>query len=180
MAYISYPRDFQCPQIKPYSVAVDMGVLRTAMEGGNQRQRRRYRIMPHLFRLEFIMQALDLGIWQTWVNKFAYDYFLMDLESMWSAIAGGITAPHLVRFTSDLDIENVTYGWVRVKCVAEISPNQWALAGPQIPTFMWIVGGTPLVPSSDNWIIAGAPTSPSMPDWITAGTPQFPAAIVGA
>ena len=41
MTYIAYPQGFQCPQIKPYSIAVDMGILRTPMEGGNARQRRR-------------------------------------------------------------------------------------------------------------------------------------------
>jgi hypothetical protein len=178
--YIEYPDSFQCPQIKPYSLAVDMGVLRTAMDGGNQRQRRRYRMMPHLFNLEFVMQALDLGRWQSWVNQFAYDYFLMDLESMWSALAGSITAPHLVRFISDLQVENVTLGWIRVRVQAEISPNQWALSGPVVPSYQWIVAGTAIAPASPDWIFAGGPPGGgAAPVWIYAGSPRFPAAIVG-
>jgi hypothetical protein len=178
MSYVSYPSSFQCPQIKPYSLKVDMGVVRTPMQGGNNRQRRQYRIMPHVFQLEFIMEAIELGYWQSWVNSFAYDYFLLDLESMWSATNNKITSPHLVRFISDLEVENVVYGWVRVRVQAELSPNQFAFAGPNLPTHQWIIGGTPQAPSAPDRIIAGSPIAPSMPDWIYAGTPQFPAAIL--
>jgi hypothetical protein len=176
--YTRYPSSFQCPQIRPYQIAVDMGILRTPMEGGNTRQRRRYTIMPSIFRLEFVMPAIDLGTWQSWVNAFAYDYFLLNLESMWSAFAGAVTAPHIVRFISDLDIENVVYGWVRVRVQAELSPNQYAIGGPLIPTYQWIIGGTPTAPAAPDWIIAGVPQNPSTPDWIFAGTPANPAAII--
>lgn len=147
MSYENYPTGFQCPQIKPYSLGVDMGVLRTPMQGGNARQRRMYRHMPTVFRLEFIIQALDLGEWQSWVNRFAYDYFVINIESMWSGSSGVIAAPHLVRFISDLEMENVTYGWIRVRVQAELSPNQWSIAGPLLPTYQWIVGGTPGAPA---------------------------------
>jgi len=177
MSYVTYPKSFQCPQIKPYSLGVDMGLVRTPMQGGNNRQRRQYRHMPHIFRLEFVMEALDLGTWQQWINSFAYDYFILGLESMWSGNAGTITSPHIVRFISDLEVENVVYGWVRVRVQAELSPNQYALAGPGILTDAWIIGGTPAAPSADT-IIAGTPAAPSMPEWISAGSPQNPAAIL--
>lgn len=148
MTYPAYPSSFQCPQIKPYAWAVDMGIVRTPMEGGNARQRRRYRTMPHAFRLEFVMPALSVGQWQSWVNAFAYDWFSINLESMWSAATGKITSPHLVRFISNLEWENVVYGWVRVRVQAELSPNQIALGGPLLPTYNWIIGGTPVDPSS--------------------------------
>jgi len=178
MSYTRYPSSFQCPKIIPYAWSVDMGILRTPMEGGNARQRRRYRVMPHAFRLEFILSALALGQWQTWINSFAYDWFLMDLQSMWSAATGNIIAPHIIRFTSDLEFEDVTYGWVRCRVGAELSPNQYALGGPLLPTYAWVIAGTPLAPSLDGWVIAGDPTDPSSPDWIYSGTPQFPAAII--
>lgn len=178
MAYPNYPASFQCPQIIPYGWTVDMGIIRTPMEGGNSRQRRRYRTMPHGFKLEFIMPALALGQWQSWVNAFAYDWFTMNLESMWSAATGAITSPHLIRFISDLEFDDVVYGWVRCRVQAELSPNQVALGGPLLPTYAWVIGGTPQAPSNANSVIAGNPSSPSTPDWIFAGTPQFPAAIV--
>ena len=134
--------------------------------------------MPHIFKLEFIMEALDLGQWQAWINQYAYDFFLLDLESMWSASSGKITSPHIVRFMSDLEVENVVYGWVRVRVAAELSPNQAAIAGPLLPTYQWYIGGVPYAPSSSAWIIAGGALDPASPDWIYAGTPQFPAAIL--
>jgi len=172
-----YPAQFQAAQVMPYQVAVDMGVLRTPMDSGYARQRRLYRTMPHNFALEFVMPALELGSWQSWVNQFAYDYFEMPLlESMWSGAAGAVASVHSIRFISDLSIENVVYGTVRVKVAAELDPNQAALSGPVVPTFQWIAGGTAADPASPDLVEPGAPPAA---DSVIAGTPRSPAAIVG-
>src|SRR6187549_3467750 len=116
----AYPADFRCAQISPYSLAVDMGVVRTPMDGGNARQRRAYFDMPTLYSLEFVMTVQELGRWQEWANDNAYDYFVIDnLESWQSGKLGRIASPHNIRFISDLTIDNPVYGWVRVKVQAE-------------------------------------------------------------
>lgn len=158
----AYPADFRCAQITPYAIAVDMGLLRTQMDGGGARQRRLYKTMPTVYSLEFIMTVQELGAWQIWVNDNAYDYFIIDnLESFRSGLKGQVSSPHSIRFISNLAIDNPVFGWVRVKVQAE-----GAIAAPEAG---WIVGGTPAAPSP-LWIIAGTVVAPS-PGMIYAGTP---------
>src|SRR4029077_374662 len=176
MATTVYPDSFQCAQITPYKVAVDMGVLRTPMEGGYARQRRLYRVMPHAFDLCFIMPAVELGAWQQWVNDNAYDYFEMPkLESMYSGLVGEIAAPHSIRFTGNLEIDNPVYGWVRVKVGAELDPLQNTNLGPIAPSNAWFIGATPQAPSIGSDLHAGTPAAPAL-DRIMAGSPGRPAA----
>lgn len=171
-----YPAEFRCAQISPYSIAVDMGVLRTPMDSGLKRQRRLYRTMPHTFQLEFVMTVPELGQWQPWVNQYAYDFFTMNkLESYFAGKLGEISSPHSVRFIGDLQIDNPVYGWVRVKVSAELDPLQ-PLPGPITPTNIWVIGGTPPAPST-NSVLAGTPPAASV-DWIIAGTPAYPSAII--
>jgi hypothetical protein len=174
---VVYPAEFRCAQITPYRVSVDMGLLRTPMESGLQRQRRLYRTMPTSFALEFVMTVPELGAWQTWVNLYAYDYFTMTrLETYLAGKLGEISSPHSVRFTSNLDIDNPVYGWVRVKVSAELDPLQ-PLPGPVTPTNLWVVAGTAPTPSTTHLIYAGTPAA-TAPDSIAAGTPAYPAAIL--
>jgi hypothetical protein len=174
---VTYPETFRCAQWTPYQIAVDMGLLRTEMDGGGARQRRLYRTMPHKFQLEFVMTAVELGAWQRWVNSYAYDFFTMArLESWHSGTVGEISSPHSVRFIGDLQIENPIYGWVRVKVPAELDPRQAALYGPFTPPNNWLIGGTPATPSADT-IGAGTPSTYPLP-LISAGTPARPAAII--
>jgi len=177
MTIPKYPAAFACAQVLPYHIDVNMGVIRTPMESGHARQRRMFRTMPHLFTLEFVMKAVELGRWQSWVNEFAYDYFSLDLESMYSGLLGQITIPHDVRFTSNLTIDNVTYEWVRVRVQAELSPAFAASLGPKLPTHNWVIAGHPAPPPPTDWIIAGEPPTPSL-DTYYAGSPQYPAAII--
>jgi hypothetical protein len=62
----------------------------------------------------------QLGDWQVWVNDNGYDWFVIDnLESYRSGLAGKVSAPHTIRFISNLAIDNPVFGWVRVKVQAE-------------------------------------------------------------
>jgi hypothetical protein len=174
---VRYPDVFQCAQITPYRIAVDMGVLRTPMEGGYQRQRRLYRTMPHAFALEFVMTVQELGPWQEWVNVNAYDYFEMPkLESMYSGLVGEIASPHSIRFTGNLEIDNPVYGWVRVKVGAELDPLQDVQSGPIAPSNAWFVGGSASAPSDGSLLHAGVPSNVAG-DRINAGSPGRPAAV---
>jgi hypothetical protein len=90
------------------------------MDGGGARQRRLYRTMPTVYALEFVMTVEQLGDWQPWVNDNAYDYFTIgNLESYQSGQLGKVSSPHVIRFISNLAIDNPVFGWVRVKVQAE-------------------------------------------------------------
>jgi hypothetical protein len=176
---VTYPESFRCAQITPYQISVDMGVLRTPMDGGATRQRRVYRTMPHTFSLDFIMTVQELGAWQDWVNVHGYDFFTINkLESMYAGQLGEIASPHSIRFTSNLTIDNPVYGWVRVKVSAELDPLQSANQGPLVPSDAWIVGGSPPAPSDASLAHAGTPAAPAT-DRFVAGSPGHPAAIIG-
>jgi len=172
----TYPANFPCPQLLPYDWAVNMGVLRTPMDSGHARQRRLFRTMPHVFQFEFMVPVALLGQWQVWVNDFAYDFFLMDGQSMWSSLLGVAVSPHSVRFVTDLEFNQVSRAYVRARVAAELDPRQQAISNPVIPSFQWIVAGTPQAPSIDG-VVAGTPAAPAL-DRIIAGTPTAPVAVV--
>jgi hypothetical protein len=76
--------------------------------------------MPTVYALEFVMTVEQLGDWQVWVNDNGYDYFTIDnLESYQSGLEGKVSSPHVIRFISNLTIDNPVFGWVRVKVQAE-------------------------------------------------------------
>src|SRR6516225_2469354 len=104
-----YLEDFPLPDQSPYSIAVDMGIVRSPMSGGNVRQRRLYANMPQAFALAFHMHTAELALWQDWVNETAYDWFYLPLSSMYSAgrddfSPPGLVSYHVARFISDLAI----------------------------------------------------------------------------
>jgi hypothetical protein len=118
----AYPTTFPAPRCAPHAWKIDMGVLRTPMEGGNTRQRRLYDVMPHAYTLEFTLRLTELFAWQAWVNANAYDYFDLPLVSWLSSQAGVRAMPTEARFTSDLEVEFSPPDNVVVRVGAELSP----------------------------------------------------------
>lgn len=118
----AYPSNFPAPRCAPHTWKVDMGVLRTTMDGGNARQRRLYDVMPTTWQLEFAIELTLLFDWQAWVNANAYDYFDLPLVSWLSSQAGARAMPIEARFTSDLDVEFNGPDNVVVRVSAELSP----------------------------------------------------------
>jgi hypothetical protein len=118
----AYPSSFPAPRCAPHSWTVDMGVLRTQMDGGNARQRRLYDVMPSSWQLEFAVELAQLFEWQAWVNANAYDYFDLPLVSWLSSQAGQRAMLTEARFTSDLQIEFAGPDNVVVRVAAELSP----------------------------------------------------------
>lgn len=147
----TYPHAFPCPRIDPYGWEVDMGLIRTKMDGGYSRQRRTTNVMPHDFALEFMVPLIQLRDWQYWVDAYAYEYFNLPLISWMSSPTSGPTL-HSARFTSNLEITLEDKKIVRVRVRCEL--------GPIPPTDVRISAGTPANPSPD-WIIAGSPAAPS-------------------
>lgn len=171
-----YPSTFAVADRAPYSMSVDMGLVRSEFAAGNSRQRRGYSVMPHMINLTFHMTVEELFLWQTWVNQFAYSFFHCPVSTMY---AGQPPDPvnlryEILRFASDLAISMDGWDWVAVTVVAELS-NDAQTTAPPIGLAGWIVGGRPNSPSPD-WVIAGTPDAPS-PDWVLAGTPAFPSSF---
>jgi hypothetical protein len=171
-----YPLQFPIPDRQPYAYQVDMGVVRSEMAAGNSRQRRAFTIMPHALGLSFHLRIEELYFWQSWVNAYAYSWFLCPVSTMY---AGGPPEPEnlrleVLRFTGNLDVQMEGWDWVAVSVPAELSSDAQAMQPPG-GLGGWIVGGTPAAPSPD-WVLAGTPAAPS-PDWVLSGTPEFPAAV---
>lgn len=178
-----YPSIFPEPMIDGYTISVDMGVVRTNMETGRSKQRRRYRDMPSIFTLEFAITLAQLGSWQTWVNAYAYQYFTMDMVSYTTSNkVGANCSPHTVRFISDLSLTPINANAFRVSVMAEVAPIESFTTPPVILTDKWIIAGDPANPSAldvtvDQWIVAGIPSA-TYTDWVVAGSPSGPAALV--
>jgi hypothetical protein len=69
------------------------------------------------------MTVTQWGAWENWVKTNAYDWFNMDLPSLYSGLAGKRLSPHTIRFTSGLTVVNVTESSVQISVTAEFSPS---------------------------------------------------------
>lgn len=98
-----YPVNFPQPTVNGFSNSIDTGLVRTEMENGFAKQRRRLYTMPQSFSLTFIVPIRQLNKWQLWVDSFAYDAFNMDISGK-----DGKCKPVQIQFTSDLAISGLT------------------------------------------------------------------------
>jgi hypothetical protein len=89
----------------------------------SQVQRRIFRTMPHSVSLSFVMTVTQWGTWETWVKANGYDWFQLDLPSLYSGRLGKRLSPHLIRFTSGLSVRNITESSVQISVNAEFSPS---------------------------------------------------------
>lgn len=89
----------------------------------HQAQRRVFTTMPHAIALSFVMTVTQWGIWEPWVKSNAYDWFEIDLPSLYSGQLGKRLSPHLIRFTSGLSVINVTESSVQISVTAEFAPS---------------------------------------------------------
>jgi len=166
-----YPPTFPLPLLTPYSWEVDMGLLRTPMDGGLQRQRRLYDVQPHTFQVSYVVPQSLLTAWQSWINLHGYDYFQLELLTHLTP-SNKCGSTHYARFTSNLVFSTLTKGYLTVKATMEMSPAQYSNYNPP-PLDLWIVAGIPDVPSNANTYIAGSPGNPS-PNEVNGGTPDTP------
>lgn len=173
---LTYPASLPCvSRTDGPSAVAHAAAVRTLMEAGNTRQRRRHRTLPHRLALSFDIAHDEFAAWLTWCNANAWaDFFLLNLPGLIASRAGVNVAPVPVRFVSDVTRElwrgRGLWGW-HVRVEVEYEPTAADLAS--VPLGGWIVGGTPGVPSPP-WIIAGTPAA-SSPWGIFAGTPSHPA-----
>lgn len=98
-----WPKSLPAPDRDGYAYGIGFGLMRTVMQGGYARQRRTVFGMPATFEMSFRMNTAQLAILQTFLHKFGYSWFAMDLVSG----AARVVRPasdcvlHKVRFTSD-------------------------------------------------------------------------------
>ena len=170
----SYPGYLPAPQVSGYATETIVGVSAVTFERGNTRQRRSIRRERIVFGLSMVLNTTDLWAWQSWANQYGYDWHTMPLVSHYSGLAGSTLIAHTIRYISDIVIEPVAFGYMRVSVQAEMDAN--TLPGGFVDfTGNWYLGGTPAVPSSSNRVLGGTPASPST-NFIVAGTPGNPAA----
>jgi hypothetical protein len=180
MAISIYPKAWPCPTLDNYAIRVDMGIIRTRFGSGGYRQRRKYRNMPEAYTWSFVIETKNLYAWQEWVKNNAYKWFQLNIFSGESTRGGttvkNLATPHIVRFTTDLQIEPFNGDkWVRISVGGELAPRG-VYTPPAVQSDEWIVAKTPADPSID-WVVANRPST--VPDdYITAGSPLFPAAFI--
>lgn len=170
---VLYPSTLPCPQISDYQVVVNAAVSSVAFDHGNTRQRRGVKTEHHTFSMSLVLTIPQLWQWQSWANKYGYDWHYMPLESSYSGFANGALLDHLIRYIGDITIVPVNADHMRVTFQAEMDLSSLPV-GIITPSGNWIVAKTPASPATD-WIIAKTPASPST-DIIIAGTPAMPAA----
>lgn len=170
----SYPSGLPLPLVSGYGVNVDHGLSAVTFERGNTRQRRGVSRQRHVFSLSMILTIPHLWEWQSWANRYGYDWHLMDLQSSYSGAASTRLIPHTVRYISDISIQLIDHQRVQVSVQAEMDLDTLPI-GIVVPSGDWYVGGTPASPSNSNNILAGTPAAPSS-NVIIAGSPGLPAA----
>jgi len=151
----NWPQDFPCPLIEGFGAEAYAAVLRTPFQGGNTRQRRIHRQLPHAMQLTWVFKQDDYGLALNWMNVKAWDWFNIKL------IRG-----------------REGYYW-KVSVTAEWLPEQsdFGTNGSAFMSHDWVIAGSPRAASSPDWIIAGTPPAPSTPKVYVSGTPQAPAAF---
>jgi hypothetical protein len=166
-----YPPNFPLPLLTPYTWEVDMGLLRTPMDGGMARQRRLFDVMPHTIQVSFVVPQAQLTAWQNWVHLHAYEYFQVELLTHLTP-PNKCGSSHLARFTTNLIFGTLTKGHLTCKVAMELSPAQISNYNPPASDD-WVIAGIPDVPSNSNTYIAGNPDVPS-PGEVSGGTPDTP------
>lgn len=170
-----FPSGLPLPAVADYAVQTSIGVSAITFERGNNRQRRISAKQLHTFNLSFTFTTEQLWTWQSWANHYGYEWHQMMLESAYSGSppGGERLIPHFIRYTSDINIETLGNGYLRVYVTAELDVSR-PPSGEITPSGIWYVAGTPASPATDT-ITAGTPSAPAS-NTITAGTPAIPAA----
>jgi len=125
---VIYPHLFPCPsRIEGHSQGMSAGLVRTAMQAGNARQRRSHRVLSTSVGLVFMVNQPDYAAWLSWVNDNAWsDNVTIKLPGIEASRLGLDTAAIVVRFMSDLqaDLLPVHRLWYwRCRVAAEYFPT---------------------------------------------------------
>lgn len=93
---ISWPAILPLPTVEGYAVRPSESILRTEMEAGPARQRRRYRSTPSRITVRWVLSRDHFAVFESWYHWFAQE------GGAWFTIPllGGLgLMPHEARFT---------------------------------------------------------------------------------
>jgi len=183
----SWPQSFPCPLVEGFAAEIYTAVVRTPFEGGNTRQRRLHRQIPHAFRVSWLVkQSPTWGQMLNWLNINGFSWFTLSLPSALAGLKQKQTVPHAVRLIDDLRTELINtrdgYYW-RLEATLEWMPgdSDFGTGGPAFMTGNWNIARSRTLALADlptDWIVAGTPAAPNNATTYTSGTPAAPAAIL--
>jgi len=172
---VSYPAFLPCAQVSDYKGTVDYLIGAVKFNRGNMRRRYKSNTRVEQYDLSFVYTTEQLGVFQSWANKFGFDWFWMPIVTHYSGLSvDDAPIPHRVRITSDLAITAITEKYFRVRFSIELDPTSIP-TNVVVPSNNWIIAKTPVAPSSPDWIVAGTPSAVSV-GVVLAGSPAQPAA----
>lgn len=161
MSIPQYPTTFPCPRIAAYTVGSDMGILRSGMENGRSRQRRKHKTMPQAIQMTFGMYLESLNMWQIWANQYAYEWFYCPAVTYATAdVKHPHDSPIIVRFISDITWTTVSHDFIDVTVRAEMAPEAASATGE---VGVWVIGRRPSNPAT-NVLIGGSPDDGAVPE----------------
>jgi hypothetical protein len=141
---------------------MSVGAVRTQFEAGITKQRRRFKNLPHIMSLRWVVNQPTLTQLVEWINANGYEPFTIDLPSELAGQKGKPTWAHEVRVVSDIATNLIKYS-------KDKASDIWWEVGLQVE---WMKYGSTVLPAG-NWIIARTPGNPS-PDWYIARRPGNP------
>lgn len=128
---ITYPPDFAQPLQSGYALGLDRGTIETKMRSGWTRKRRIEPYTMRSLRLSFKMSVDEFQQWHSFVNRNAYRWITMDLQTDLGVGLANVKS-ELVRFTSAISFSYQDYAVVICSVDAEIyiDPNNAGLPPP--------------------------------------------------
>lgn len=105
-----------CPAIGSFGYEIDAGLLRTPMESGNARQRRRYTSRPTTYELTWLLTTAQLHHFEALLDK-AFTWLYVPLVT--GQVPQWVTADHLIRFINNPQVQLEAKDLWRVSVTAE-------------------------------------------------------------
>lgn len=125
---ITYPAKLPSPLLAGYSIRPTENVIRTEMESGYARQRRRFRTSPTRIPVKWIMTEAQYAVFDSWYLNDADEgavWFVMPLKT-----AIGVE-PHTCRFVTQYVASAISCEWWEITAELEVRNR------PVLPPDLW-------------------------------------------
>lgn len=130
----SYPASFAQPLQQGYALGLDRGTVETKMRSGWTRKRRLEPYTQRSLSLSFKMSVLELEAWHDFVNRNAYSWFSMPLQTDLSApTVEPYVRSEYIRFTSGVSFQYSDYATVVCTVDAEVYIDPTNANLPTVP-----------------------------------------------